>query len=426
MGHGSPGRMRRGRRGGPGLRRRAAAGRDLRPKDGLVDTWRDPERLGRVTAIGFVKGDLLLADATARCIRRYDASAASSTTSATGIARGLPHPERRGRLRVDAEGIIHAANPGKHRVERYTPDGALLGHFGRFDGRDPAGFSGCCNPTNVAVDGRGRIYVTEKAARAPRSTTRGQADRGGGRRGFDSGCRNMDITVDRGPGLRGRHGEAPDLRVFRAPRRGMSDEAHRRDVLGHAARGAALAGLGGLTGLLIAEGRRDVRVAGRRDPVRQQPARGRWASRCASSAPPSAWSASPPCGRSTSSRSAGAATSARPTSTSPARWTRRACRARSSARATPSRASRSARSDPEDPSNNFYEYVIDEREVRWLRPLRAEVQGTARARLHHPARPLRQVRELQPLRDFAACPKDALEQIALPDALKPGQARHTE
>jgi len=25
-----------------------------------------------------------------------------------------------------------------------------------------------------------------------------------------------------------------------------------------------------------------------------------------------------------------------------------------------------------------------------------------------------------------SCPKDALEQIALPDALKPGQARHTE
>jgi hypothetical protein len=33
---------------------------------------------------------------------------------------------------VDAHDTIYAANPGKHRVERYTPGGELLGHIGRF------------------------------------------------------------------------------------------------------------------------------------------------------------------------------------------------------------------------------------------------------------------------------------------------------
>ncbi len=98
---------------------------------------------------------------------------------------------------VDAEGIIHAANPGKHRVERYTPDGELLGHIGRFDGLDPAGFSGCCNPTNVAVAGRDRLYVTEKAG--PRAKV---YDFGGTLLSviatdvFDPNCKNMDIAVD--------------------------------------------------------------------------------------------------------------------------------------------------------------------------------------------------------------------------------------
>ena len=43
---------------------------------------------------------------------------------------------------VDAAGVIHAANPGKHRVERYARDGRLLGHLGRFDGQGNPAFIG--------------------------------------------------------------------------------------------------------------------------------------------------------------------------------------------------------------------------------------------------------------------------------------------
>jgi hypothetical protein len=98
---------------------------------------------------------------------------------------------------VDGEDVIHAANPGRHRVERYSPDGQLLGHFGRFDGIDPAGFPGCCNPTNVAVAGKDGIVVTEKAG--PRAKLYGfdgelaaivAAD------GLDPNCKNMDVAAD--------------------------------------------------------------------------------------------------------------------------------------------------------------------------------------------------------------------------------------
>jgi hypothetical protein len=70
-----------------------------------------------------------------------------------------------------------------------------LGHIGRFHGTDPAGFGGCCNPTNVAVGDR--IYVTEKAG--PRAKV---YDFDGTLRAviasapFDPNCKNMSIAVN--------------------------------------------------------------------------------------------------------------------------------------------------------------------------------------------------------------------------------------
>jgi len=96
---------------------------------------------------------------------------------------------------VDAHGIIHVANPGKHRVERYTPGGELLGHIGSFHGTDPAGFGGCCNPTNVAVSER--LYVTEKAGpRAKVYDFSGELQAVIAADVFDPNCKNMSMAVD--------------------------------------------------------------------------------------------------------------------------------------------------------------------------------------------------------------------------------------
>jgi len=164
----------------------------------LANTWRNPALLGRVTAIGFVKDTVLAADAADRAIRRLDRNGKLlNTIGKDNPVNGFLIPNGVVDFSVDAQGIIHAANPGKHRVERYTPGGELLGHIGRFDGIDPAGFPGCCNPTNVAVAGRDRIVVTEKAG--PRVKV---YDFGGkllaviATGEFDPNCKNMDVAVD--------------------------------------------------------------------------------------------------------------------------------------------------------------------------------------------------------------------------------------
>jgi hypothetical protein len=164
----------------------------------LLDTWRDADRLGLVTAIGFAGDDVLLADAKGRCIRRYDQSGKHRNDIGRGDGRrGFFIPNGHLDFAVDAQGAIHAPNPGKHRVERYSPEGELLGRFGRFDGVDPAGFSGCCNPTNIALTPEGLIVVTVKAAPGVKVyNTEGKLLAVLGTDDFDPRCKNMDVAVD--------------------------------------------------------------------------------------------------------------------------------------------------------------------------------------------------------------------------------------
>ncbi len=165
---------------------------------GRLDVWRDAERLGLVTAIGFTRDGVLAADAAARCIRHYDRGGNFRNNIGDRHRKGGFHiPNGVVDFAVDSRGIVHVANPGMHRVERYTPDGELVGRFGRFDGVDPEGFPGCCNPTNVTLTSSGRVVVTEKAPpRVKIYDSEGQlltvvaADEA-----FDPAAKNMDVAT---------------------------------------------------------------------------------------------------------------------------------------------------------------------------------------------------------------------------------------
>ena len=164
----------------------------------ITDTWHDAARLGRVTAVGFVRGGVLAADAAGRTIRHYDAGGRFlNDIGRNNRTEGFLIPNGVLDFSVDGSGVIHAANPGKHRVERYTPSDQLLGHIGRFDGIDPAGFPGCCNPTNVTVAAPDRLYVTEKAGpRVKVYDFQGRLLSVIATAPFDLNCKNMDLAVD--------------------------------------------------------------------------------------------------------------------------------------------------------------------------------------------------------------------------------------
>ena len=162
----------------------------------LLHTWRDAKLLGRVTAIGFTQASVLAGDAADRAIRRFDHNGKFlNNIGKDNSTNGLLIPNGVVDFAVDSHGVIFAANPGKHCVERYTAGGELLGHIGRFDGVDPVGFTGCCNPTNVAL--RDVLYTTEKAGpRVKAYDFSGKLLAVIATDLFDANCKNMSIAVD--------------------------------------------------------------------------------------------------------------------------------------------------------------------------------------------------------------------------------------
>jgi len=169
------------------------------PDGKLLDTWRDENRLGLVTAIGFTGESVLLADVRDRCLRRYDTKGKYlGNIGKDNRMKGFLVPNRHLDFAVDDAGVIHACNPGKHRVERHTVEDKLLGHIGHFGGgSDPTGFTGCCNPTNVALAGAGRVVVTTKAGPQVKVyDADGKMLALIGDDQFDPNCKNMDVTVD--------------------------------------------------------------------------------------------------------------------------------------------------------------------------------------------------------------------------------------
>jgi sugar lactone lactonase YvrE len=161
-------------------------------------TWKDEDRLGVITAIAFFGDYILVADARDRCIRRYDRSGQwLNNIGKDNNTKGFLIPNGHLDFSVDAQGIIHAVNPAKHRVERYSLTGELLGHFGRFGTHRPEDFPGCCNPTNLALSREGQIIVTEKAGpRMKVYDTAGKLLALVGREAFDPNCKNMDVATD--------------------------------------------------------------------------------------------------------------------------------------------------------------------------------------------------------------------------------------
>jgi hypothetical protein len=168
-----------------------SAGKSLR-------TWKNRTHLGKVTSIGFLKDSVLIGDASTRCIHRFDAGGNFLNSIGNDNPFGeLRIPNGVVDFGVDDQGMIHVANPGKHRVERYSPEGRLLGHWGKFSGPDPSGFSGCCNPTNIAIAGPDLLCVTEKAGpRAKIYDFAGKLIVMIESAGFDPATKNMDVAVD--------------------------------------------------------------------------------------------------------------------------------------------------------------------------------------------------------------------------------------
>jgi glucose/arabinose dehydrogenase len=109
--------------------------------------------------------DIYVGDAGQRVVLRYDVSGnvvgyigqKDPARRIPGLVMPSPHLD----VVVGPDGLLRVTNPGRRSVEVYDALGNLKASWGK-SGLDLAGFSGCCNPTDLALLADGRVVTAEK------------------------------------------------------------------------------------------------------------------------------------------------------------------------------------------------------------------------------------------------------------------------
>ena len=135
----------------------------------LVASWGEEGKgrgeFGVITGISISGVNVFVADAGNRCVHRFDLTGdfideIGKRDPESGVP-GLVCPSPYLDCTTTPDGFIYIANPGRQRVEKYQADGELVSHFG-LPGTQPERFSGCCNPSNLALTPDGGIVTAEK------------------------------------------------------------------------------------------------------------------------------------------------------------------------------------------------------------------------------------------------------------------------
>ena len=132
---------------------------------GRRSSWQPLDEQALITSIATHGVDVFVADAGNRVVVRYDTTGDFiQHIGRPDPARGIPGilvPSPHFDLTVVADGLLAVVNPGRHRIETYTPDGELTSWWGRASNA-VEGFAGCCNPTDIAILPDGRFVTSEK------------------------------------------------------------------------------------------------------------------------------------------------------------------------------------------------------------------------------------------------------------------------
>jgi len=127
--------------------------------------WETLGEKARLTSIAVGEGSVFVADAGNRVVVRYDlAGKRRGVLAKKDPERGVPGlvvPSEHLDVAMSREGLLWVVNPGRHKLEAYTPDGDLELSWGRASAAIE-GFCGCCNPTDIAITPDGFFVTAEK------------------------------------------------------------------------------------------------------------------------------------------------------------------------------------------------------------------------------------------------------------------------
>lgn len=130
----------------------------------MLSRWNPVGGKAYLTSIAATKDAVFAADAGNRVVLKYDLGGRvvsligkkDSATGAPGFIVPSPHLDV-----AAAGGAVWVSNPGMHDLELYGPDGKLKRAWGKASFAAD-GFSGCCNPTDIALLPNGKFVTSEK------------------------------------------------------------------------------------------------------------------------------------------------------------------------------------------------------------------------------------------------------------------------
>lgn len=118
-----------------------------------------------LTSIAAGEADVYVADAGKRVVYRFDRQGALLVTIGEADpdrdVPGFEVPSPYLDLALNDEGNLWVVNPGKLGLERYRENGDIVTSWYR-PTLELEGFSGCCNPTQIAFSKAGKLITCEK------------------------------------------------------------------------------------------------------------------------------------------------------------------------------------------------------------------------------------------------------------------------
>jgi hypothetical protein len=116
------------------------------------------------TSVALWGGDIVVADAGKRRVYIFEReNMAVEIEGISGVEQthGFIVPSARFDLSVNNENELWVVNPGVHTLQQYTRRGALSTSWSK-SSMLIEGFSGCCNPSHIAILANGDIVTSEK------------------------------------------------------------------------------------------------------------------------------------------------------------------------------------------------------------------------------------------------------------------------
>lgn len=131
----------------------------------FLKSWNPVNEKSVITSIVVTEKFVYVADAGNRIVYQYDKTGnLIKEIGKKNVDKGIPGfiiPSPYFDLLIGREGELWVVNPGRHSLESYNEKGDLISSWAKTS-MDVEGFSGCCNPSNIAMLSDGSFVTSEK------------------------------------------------------------------------------------------------------------------------------------------------------------------------------------------------------------------------------------------------------------------------